>query len=91
MPSTIRVSSISNLAGTGPVTFPYGATIPSGKVLTSLGNLNISGISTIGFMTAKSVNVVGVLTATTLVGNGSSLSNLPVINSGKAIAVSIIS
>jgi len=90
MPSQIRVDSITDVNGTGAVTLSYGASIPSGQLLNVQGNLNISGIATVGFLTAKNANITGVVTATTFSGNGSQLTNIPVVSSSKSIALAII-
>ena len=90
MPSQIRVDSITDLNGTGAVTLSYGASIPSGQLLNVQGNVNISGIATVGFLTAKNANVTGVITATSFVGSGSGLTNVPVVSSSKSIALAII-
>ena len=89
--SSVKVNSIVDLVGTGPVELTYGASVPSGKNLIALGNVNITGVSTIGIISATSMNVSGVLTATSFVGNGSNLSGLPVVSSAKAIAIALIS
>jgi len=90
MPSQIRVDSITDVNGTGAVTLSYGASIPSGQLLNVQGDLNISGIATVGFLTAKNANIIGVITATSFVGNGSQLTNVPVVSSSKSIALAII-
>ena len=52
--------------------------IITGTAATFNNNVNISGITTVGVLTAYSqVNVVGVLTATTIVGNGAQITGLP--------------
>jgi len=52
--------------------------IITGTAATFNNNVNISGITTVGVLTAYSqVNVVGVLTATTIVGNGAAITGLP--------------
>ena len=90
MPSQIRVDSITDVNGTGAVTLSYGASIPSGQLLNVQGDLNISGIATVGFLTANNANIIGVITATSFVGNGSQLTNVPVVSSSKSIALAII-
>ena len=52
--------------------------IITGTAATFNNNVNISGITTVGVLTAYSqVNVVGVLTATTIVGDGAAITGLP--------------
>ena len=87
--SAIRVDSIIDLNGTGPVNLPYGATIPSGGILTVNGNINV-GVATVGIITATSLSATTV-TATSFVGDGSQLSGLPIVNDAKAIALTLIS
>lgn len=58
--SKIKVNTITDKLGTGPVELTYGATIPSGQEFTVLGNTSFSGI----------------VTATSFVGDGSNLTNL---------------
>lgn len=88
--SAVRVNSIVNLDGTGPVELTYGATIPAGNPLTAQGNVNITGVSTISTVSSTSLNA-STITAQSFVGNGSQLTGLPIVNSGKAIAIAIIS
>jgi hypothetical protein len=90
MPSQIRVDSITDVNGTDAVQLTYGASIPSGQLLNVQGNLNVSGIATVGFLTAKNANITGVVTATTFSGNGAQLTNVPVVSSSKSIALAII-
>lgn len=89
MPSQVRVDSIVNLNGDSAPELTYGATIPSGATLTSSGNFNISGVATVGFLTASNVTA-GVITATSFAGDGSGLTGLQVLGSSKAIAFAII-
>ena len=89
MPSQIRVDSIVNLNGDSAPELTYGATIPPGSTLTSSGNFSISGVATVGFLTASNVTA-GVMTATSFVGDGSGLTGLQILGSSKAIAFAII-
>jgi len=88
--SAVRVNSIVNLEGTGPVELTYGATIPSGGVLNAQGNVNITGVSTISTVSSTTLNA-STVSAQSFVGNGSQLIGLPTVNSGKAIAIALIS
>jgi len=90
MPSQIRVDSISDLNGTGAVELTYGATIPSTAKINIQGNINISGVSTVGFLTASNANITGIVTATSFVGNGSGLTGINVASAAKSIAFAII-
>jgi len=89
MPSQIRVDSISDLNGTGSPELTQGATIPSTGTLTVNGNINSSGIATVGFLSATNVSV-GIITATTFVGDGSGLTGLQVTSPSKSIAFAIV-
>ena len=88
--SAVRVNSIVDLAGTGPVELTYGATVPAGNTLTAQGNVNLTGVSTVNTISSTNLNATTV-TASSFVGNGSQLIGLPVVNSGKAIAIALIS
>lgn len=90
MPSQIRVDAITDVNGTGAVTLGFGASLPAGSVFNVQGNINISGIATIGLLTARNANISGILTATTFVGNGSGLQGVPTVSSSKSIALAII-
>ena len=68
--SKIKVDSIEAYDPAGPVTISYGATVPSGSTFTVNGNVNASGI----------------VTATSFVGNGSGLTNIPVATQSKIYA-----
>jgi len=41
-------------------------------------------------LTAKNANITGVITATSFVGNGSGLTNVPVVSQSKSIALKMI-
>lgn len=84
--SKIKVNFLSNKTESGPVEFTRGATIPSGQQLTVNGGLNISGVLTATNYSVTNINVTGIVTATSFVGNGSQLTNLPSVSSGKMIA-----
>jgi hypothetical protein len=88
--SVLRVQQLMNEAGTGPVEFTKGATLPSGSQLNVQGNINATGISTVGSLSATGINVTGVMTATTFVGDGSGVTNIPLITTGKAIGIAVI-
>jgi hypothetical protein len=90
MSFNLRTDSVTNKDGTGPVELSKGATIPSGQTLTNNGNFNITGVSTVGFLTASNVNVSGVVTATSFVGDGSGLIAVPSVSASKSIALKYI-
>ena len=86
----IRSNSIVNKTDTDAVNLPNKATLPSGSVFNVQGNINISGIATVGFLTAQNANVSGVVTATTFVGDGSGLQGVPTLSSAKSVALRYI-
>ncbi len=90
MPSHIRVYSITDLNGTGANQLSYGATLPSGSRLNVQGNVNISGVSTVGLLSATNASVSGIVTASTFVGDGSGLTGVQSVDSSKSIALAII-
>ena len=90
MPSQIRVDSITDLNGTGATQLTYGATLPSGSRLNVQGNVNISGVSTVGLLSATNVSVSGIVTATSFIGDGSGLSNITTVSASKSIALKYI-
>ena len=93
--SKILVDTLEGInpdSSSGPVTVSMGASV-TGGTLTINGNANFSsvGIVTAGQHSGTSINVSGIVTATSFSGDGSGLSNLPVISEGKAIALTLIS
>ena len=85
----VRVNTIVNREETGAPTLTKGMTVPAGATLELGAGVNISGIATVGFLTATNMNV-GVLTATKLVGDGSQLTGVQVMSPSKAIAIKYI-
>ena len=90
MPSQIRVDNITDLNGSGPVELTYGASFPPGSKLNIQGDINIAGVSTVGFLSATSINASGIVTATSFVGDGSGLTGVPTASASKSIALKII-
>lgn len=84
--SKIKVNSIVNKNDDGEVELTRGATIPSGQQLTVTGNFNVTGILTASNYDVNEMSVTGVVTATSFVGDGSALTSLPSVSSGKIIA-----
>ena len=72
--SKIKINSIVNQNDDGAPELTRGATIPSGQSFDVEGN----------------VNVVGVITASNFVGNGSGLTGLNIATQNKAIALKAI-
>lgn len=87
--SKIKVNSVSNRLDEGPPDLTYGATIPPGSAISGEGNLSLSGISTVGVVSTTSLTAT-TINASSFSGNGSELTGLPVINSGKVIALKLI-
>lgn len=103
--SQLKVDSIVNLSGSGSPELTNGVTLPATKLISGAGGLNITGISTVAQLTATSItatsinvassgnlNVTGVVTATSFVGSGSGLYNLPstgsfYFNSGISVGI----
>jgi len=73
--SQIQVNKITGKNGNDPVIIAYGASVTSGKV----------------FSVGGDVNIIGIVTATSFVGNGSGLTGLSIATNTKAIGLSIIS
>ena len=89
MASQVRVDQITNLNGDGPTELVHGATVPIGQPFNIGGDLNITGITTVGFLSTQNA-VVGIITATSFVGDGSGLIGLQVLGEAKAIAFAYI-
>ena len=86
----LRVNTIVNRNDNGVVILGYGASLPSGSIFNVQSNATVSGIATVGFLTARNANVSGVITATTFVGNGSQLQGVPITSASKSIALKLI-
>jgi|TARA_R100000030_G_scaffold95970_2_gene83784 hypothetical protein len=86
--SKIQVDNIESLT-TARVELPFGATLPSGSSLVVNGDFN-AGVVTATTHGGENANFTGVCTATSFVGNGSALTNLPIITEGKSIAYTLI-
>jgi len=82
----LRTDSITNKTGDGSVNLDQGATIPSDKNIVSSGNINATGISTVGFLSVTNASV-GIVTATTFVGDGSGLTQISGVSIAKSIAL----
>lgn len=68
--SKLRINSLVNRSDNGAPELSRGAVVPSGQTFTVNGN----------------VNIVGVVTASNFVGNGSGLTGLSIATQSKAIA-----
>ena len=85
----IRTNSVVNKTDTSVVNAVYGTQVSTG-VHDVKGTINVSGIATVGFLTTKNVNIVGIVTATTFIGDGSQLVNVPSVSAAKSIALKLI-
>jgi hypothetical protein len=86
----LKVNTITDRNNSGSPLLTYGASFPPGSKLNIQGDINIVGISTVGFLSATNVNVDGVVTATNFVGDGSGLLAVPTVSASKSIALKII-
>ena len=86
----IKVDSITDRNNSGQPTLTYGATLPSGSRLNVQGNVNLTGISTVGLLSATNAVVSGIVTATSFIGDGSGLSNIASVSASKSIALKYI-
>jgi len=90
MPSQIRVDSITDLNGTAATELTYGATLPALSKLIVNGNINLTGVSTVGLLSATNASVSGIVTATSFVGDGSQLTGIQSVGPSKSIAFKMI-
>ena len=90
MSFNLRTDSITNLNNDGPVNILHGTSLPSNTFINIDGEINVSGISTIGIISASGAVVSGVVTATSFVGDGSGLTAIQSVSPAKSIALAII-
>jgi hypothetical protein len=86
----LKVNTITDRNNSGPPLLTYGASFPPGSKLNIQGDINIAGVSTVGFLSATSINASGIVTATSFVGDGSGLLAVPTVSASKSIALKII-
>ena len=86
--SQIRVDSVEGESNNPPI-LSFGTVVPAGTFCTIEAGLNYSGILTVTSHRGTALTV-GVVTAASYVGNGSSLSNLPIVSISKAFGYTII-
>ena len=86
----IKTNSVVGNDGNSATQLTYGATLPSGSRLNVQGNVNLTGISTVGLLSATNASVSGIVTASTFVGDGSGLTGVQSVSSSKSIALAII-
>ena len=85
----IRSDSIVSSDGNSEVSAVNGVTVSSGYTIHSQGNVSVSGIGTIPFVTTTDASV-GILTAVTFEGDGSGLNDVPTVSSSKSIALRFV-
>ena len=85
----IRSDSIVSSDGNSEVSAVAGVTVSSGYTIHVQGNLSVSGIGTIPFVSTTDASV-GILTAPIFFGDGSGLTELSVATQGKSIAFKYI-
>ena len=88
MSFNVRVDSLTNKNNNGPVEVPSGLSVDVGE-LAANGNLYSTGITTVGFITTQHATV-GVVTATTFIGDGSGLTNISSLTLSKSIALKLL-
>jgi hypothetical protein len=88
--STLRVNKIANLNDNGPVSLEKGLILPSGFAIDGNVVISTTGIATVTSLVAENVNVTGVMTATTFLGDASALTNLPGLSNSKTVALNFI-
>jgi len=84
----VQVDSLVSSDGTGAVSAGQGLNL-NGNSLSIPTNVNITGIATIGFITATSA-VTGILTSSTFKGDGSQITGTPTFTTSKIIAYKYI-
>jgi hypothetical protein len=86
----VKTNSIVSSNGNDDVNLIDGAIIPTWSKLTVNGNINLTGVSTVGILSATNAIVSGVVTATSFIGNGSQLTNISTVSISKSIALKYI-
>ena len=89
MSFNVRVDSFRNKNDDGPVEVPSGLSVDSGE-LTVNGKVNLTGVSTVGHISAQH-SAVGVITGAIYYGDGANLTNLPTtVSISKSIALKLL-
>lgn len=82
----IKTNAVVGSTGNNSVNLSNGF---SAGTLTAEGNINLSGISTVGVLSSTSLNAT-TITVSSLSGNGSGLTNIPNVQSSRIIAFKYI-
>jgi len=85
----VKTDSVVSRNGNDSVTFLDEVSFPPTGKTNVQGNINISGVSTVGFLTTSNANM-GIITATSLIGNGSELTNVPTVTISRSFALKLI-
>lgn len=85
----LKVNTITDRNNSGAPLLIHGSSFPPESQLNVQGNLNLTGVSTVGFLSVTNVNV-GIITASSFIGDGSGLVAVPVVDAGKSIALKIV-
>ena len=86
----LKVNSITDRNNSGQPSLTYGASLPSGSGFNIQGNINVSGISTVGILSVTNASVSGIVIASSFVGDGSQLTGVQSVSSSKSIALKIL-
>ena len=86
----LKVNTITDRNNSGAPLLIHGSTFPPESQLNVQGNLNLTGISTVGFLSISNANVSGIVTASSFTGDGSGLVGVPVVSASKSIALKIV-
>lgn len=85
----IRADNITDKAGTGPVTIGAGASIV-GVTTIATAEITTVNVGSAHTLDAQGARIAGIVTASSFVGDGSSLTGLDTVSTGKAIAMAMI-
>lgn len=89
--STLRVNKLVNQNDNGRVSFSRGVTVGAGQTIFGTYSINSTGIMTSPSLSVGStVTCSGVVTATSFLGDGTGLTNVPGFSKGKGITFAIL-
>jgi hypothetical protein len=90
MSFNLNTDSIVKTNNDGPVNILHGISIPPDIQIDIIGEMSVSGIASVEIVNSSSVNVSGIVTATSFVGDGSGLTGLTTITRGQSIGFKFI-